>query len=850
MNDPIDEVELERVSQITASACRTSRLDKSLTEKSRDSHPRKSRSDTDQRSRSRGGAESRNRSRSSTRVSFEEGERLTTDANNLSAGVPTSDPRTDDLTLGLRNLAISGENDSSPVVRPKAVMNPPLERSVRVEESRNTDSNSNKRTVDEAALSPPPSRRLNAEAIPDLRRSMQPFLPPSPQEVVEGACGDRDLARNAETIYEDRPWPRQDSPESDISQSSGQIILGLKQQEELHAQLASENDELRREIAFERRERQKDADEWQGMVLDRENELAEVKAENEQLRSERAQNRRSTEMLSMKIQEAAEANRRVEQLERGLMESEEEVVALRKEYEMETTARKEERKLLREEMDIVLQTLKDRETECEKLKRRFSTFKRNSTSVLGGMKRTSSTLSLRPSEASTGGINPVHDVLGELSDAADAETGAVARPSLSEGEMYKVLTSAKWPAKSVFFSFHEYLEALKTHADTLYDQGVDTQKIAISLNSDLMNGPIGSNYAAHSRLMKSITIKGVFDAIRACDKASKLLTNIEKFNLIKREGSEDLFSLMRRLSSAYVDYNIGDVTDEKTMLRVVKNRFCDAASLPQIVRDNLRHCTSLDDTVIFANEDLTKIAKETQMQQHSQGIFPSASGHQQQRPFFQNKGKGSFKGNFQPKHFNQNWRQPQPSSGYMPQQQSWQPQPLQQQGPLPLMQQQVQPLAHIQPQQHNFGRQSQHWQQLQQPQQSQQPQHVQQQQHNILSLPQQNHGHINSINLSVPPPTAQPGLPPTAPPVGPASALAAPAAARAPTGFEHNPSNKEILVCLRCRVLRDHSHFQCKNRKFCSECQREGHTNFEHRDVLDGMNGGRASSAPGRQQNK
>ena len=180
MNDPIDEVELERVSQITASACRTSRLDKSLTEKSRDSHPRKSRSDTDQRSRSRGGAESRNRSRSSTRVSFEEGERLTTDANNLSAGVPTSDPRTDDLTLGLRNLAISGENDSSPVVRPKAVMNPPLERSVRVEENRNTDSNSNKRTVDEAALSPPPSRRLNAEATPDLRRSMQPFLPPQP----------------------------------------------------------------------------------------------------------------------------------------------------------------------------------------------------------------------------------------------------------------------------------------------------------------------------------------------------------------------------------------------------------------------------------------------------------------------------------------------------------------------------------------------------------------------------------------------------------------------------------------------------------------------------------------------
>ena len=68
---------------------------------------------------------------------------------------------------------------------------------------------------------------------------------------------------------------------------------------------------------------------------------------------------------------------------------------------------------------------------------------------------------------------------------------------------------------------------------------------------------------------------------------------------------------MKRLENAFFDYHIGDPSDHKAKLRIIKKQFCIAASLSQQVIDRVRHCQDLDDVVICANEDLAKNRTET-----------------------------------------------------------------------------------------------------------------------------------------------------------------------------------------------------------------------------------------------
>ena len=179
--------------------------------------------------------------------------------------------------------------------------------------------------------------------------------------------------------------------------------------------------------------------------------------------------------------------------------------------------------------------------------------------------------------------------------------------SLSKDEMRKRLKVTKYPQISVFHSFDSYVSALVSQIETLQSQGVDDCEIAIHLNDDLMAGVLGPGYAVHSRKMESISLDGVLEAVKACDKESSLLTGSEKFHAIVQGQGESRFSLMKRLENAFFDYQIGDPSDHRAKLRIIKKQFCIAASLPQQVIDNVRHCQDLDDVVICANEDLAKM---------------------------------------------------------------------------------------------------------------------------------------------------------------------------------------------------------------------------------------------------
>ena len=320
--------------------------------------------------------------------------------------------------------------------------------------------------------------------------------------------------------------------------------------------------------------------------------------------------------------------------------------------------------------------------------------------------------------------------------------------ALSKNDMIRRLKHTKYPKVSVFYSFDGYFDALKSHVEALQRQGIDDTEIAIHLNAELLSSELGPSYAPYSRKMGTISLDGVFTAVKSCDKESSLLTGSEKFHGIMQGPIENRFSLMKRLENAFLDYQIGDPSDHKAMLRIVRKQFCIAASLPPQVVDNVRHCQDLDDVVICANEDMARI----ELEQRQNAIIPVASDQRQSRPSY--------------------------------------------------------PASHEQ----------------QVPQQQQLQHHLQQR------MPQSN---SNVLSLTKDRPSPDPSL------------------HRAPSGLEFDRAFSQILICLRCRVINQHIATFCPYKKFCSHCQREGHTDFEHRDVTkvrDGSGSSAAAQPPQQQQ--
>ena len=98
---------------------------------------------------------------------------------------------------------------------------------------------------------------------------------------------------------------------------------------------------------------------------------------------------------------------------------------------------------------------------------------------------------------------------------------------------------------------------------------------------------------------------------------------------------------MTRIENSFSDYQIGDPSDTKAKLRVIKQQFCVAASLPQHIRDNIRHCGDLDDVVVCVIEDMAKL--KDQQQQSLPDVMQQGpvlhSQHQQQHQYPSNQGQ-------------------------------------------------------------------------------------------------------------------------------------------------------------------------------------------------------------------
>ena len=379
------------------------------------------------------------------------------------------------------------------------------------------------------------------------------------------------------------------------------------------------------------------------------------------------------ENLATKMEAMSTLHKQIQALEKALSSAIDENMKLKRKLETEISKQKSE-------------TLKKSKKNGE--------IHKNSRQNLNLSEQTPSTPNFGPSFSS----NNCMMILGESQQNVD-NCSSDGKQHLAHGptktEMYKLLKSAKWPKPEIFHTHDEFVVAIRTQIDNIRRQGVNDNEIAFHLNNELIASSLGPSYATHSRGMDVTSLNGVLKALIGCDQMSNLLTKNEKWERIRQAPNEDLYSVMRRLESAYEDYQIGDLRDKRARLRIIREQFCHAASLPAHISNNLRHCQDLQDMVFIAIEDLRK--------------------------------------------------------------QQWQ-------------------------------------------------------QHNTQNVASSN---VNSMTTNRPTPDSN--------------------WPRAPTAFEFDHNNKDILVCLRCRLINQHKANGCPYKKFCSNCQIEGHTDYEHRKVVQAM---------------
>ena len=330
-------------------------------------------------------------------------------------------------------------------------------------------------------------------------------------------------------------------------------------------------------------------------------------------------------------------------------------------------------------------------------------------------------------------------------------------PVLSTNDMIKRLSAHKWSKPDNFQTLEEFQVSIIAQIEILNRLGVIDSEIAIDLNSHLMSSTIGPNYTTHCIFVDTTSISGVLQALKACNKTAALFSKSERFSKMSWGSREDLPSFAQRVENTHDLYGLTDPDDKKARLRLIKEQFCKGANLPSFIRDNIRHCQTVDDAVIIAMEDLEKIRQKQRQKRNANSIQPPHTQQQQQQQ------------RIAPRGLAQQMQQPQRQRTFYPNLQQRAPQQPQQQHVL--QQPQPQPTTH-------YGQ------------------------------PSLNDGPICMVS--------HPRSPPP------------PGTARAPHGMERDPRYRDILICLRCRVMNSHRANACPNKKYCSSCLREGHTDYEH----------------------
>ena len=697
MNDPLAEARLDSLARRTTEKVHKSRL--SSRHKMSVCVPRRSRSVVNH---TRSPKTASLRSKSETRV--EENGSLLSTASGIDINKLLNEAaKLGKITNDLQNLNLSDTNSRPLGARPKqrVVVSPPtpeaqplsltpsLHDSMHTQNLNLSDINSRPlgaRPKQRVVVSPPTPEAQSLSLTPSLHDSMRAFLP-----ALESADVDLSLTQNDDTpqtegdvslnlggnenrvfpdplfhqpsavIYEDEIWRNPTPLGSEMSDRSTDSVCTDEIQmryETLNDQMVAITEEINEknnELAASKIAFKSLKDDFDRLMEERDTEIEELSRQVSVLSREKEGNKRTNDLLALKIESISDLNRKLFALSKKHEETVAALSLVKIELEEQKAKRFEETEQLREELEVLVKSNRDKEEKNRALKQKVSRIKFESRTFLGSMERTTSSLSLNsastdrvmalggPSRANDGqdfheglpgsnGISlpvnndgAVHEDDGIAPDAAHGRT----RPSMRKMERLKALSFVKWPKFDVFGpqKMDEFIRQIESHVTNVYNQGIEMEEIAVCLHSELISGSLGDKYSTHTLGRDVNAIDGVLDALRACDTLSRFFNNHERFISILPGPNDDEASYMNRVAGSHDNLQIGPLTGNKR-IRTIIQQFSRGLNLPKHVANMVRYCQSLDDAVATAVEELGRF-KNTQLQQPNG--FHSQNQQQQQQ---------------------------------------------------------------------------------------------------------------------------------------------------------------------------------------------------------------------------
>ena len=176
------------------------------------------------------------------------------------------------------------------------------------------------------------------------------------------------------------------------------------------------------------------------------------------------------------------------------------------------------------------------------------------------------------------------------------------RKEYMQGE-FKRLEATKWPQATEFTTHAEFVQVTKNLTKKLIKKGHPEELIAEALDNSLNASKNTSKYMAISLGYDTNTIKGVIDALEACDIAYTRTTSEERFNSIKRHPREDWEGYIARCSNLYDEMGNGDPNHSKARLRRIKEQFFKGANIERSYADKFMGMNDLDSIVARVIKD-------------------------------------------------------------------------------------------------------------------------------------------------------------------------------------------------------------------------------------------------------
>ena len=373
------------------------------------------------------------------------------------------------------------------------------------------------------------------------------------------------------------------------------------------------------------------------------------------------------------------------------------------------------------------------------------------------------------------------------------------------------MANVNWPKRKFYHSHDDFVDAVEDMATRIFSRGIPEDLLAINLISEIASSPYASQFQNRKKPHDMQTIKGVIQTLRDLEWIEKMKSPYERFRDLKIGKQECIIDFMKRLERFHQVHGM-DEGNYIARAQEIKSVFFQGAMVPEDIQNICRMCLDLDLVAVevakilkeqrgtteggFSGTSTTRCSvyghiKEIHIYndslEHGSACTGEIATYDDEFAFTRNAQNGDIFRQQLPGRLRRN------NTSLNSQTFKWQD------DPGSVHQSRILPKGGNSPMPNGALSYQQTFNSISTT-------------HPYCKLPSMDDRNMKTRYEN------RPQVKPS--PVSPT---------RAPKDMEFDMNCKHIMICLKCRLMNDHSSKTCPYRRFCSFCQAEGHDDMDHK---------------------